>query len=299
MDKLQFIPRRQFGMQIYFAKNSDKYSIIYNEEDKKYYIRILKNGDWHYPTWQSDGFNKLKDAQDFLNLHNWEDADVYNIEENQDNTESEMKSFIDAMETFKFIKDKNPFFSDVLVYIKSFKFNDNDILKDVDIRIMRFDDGSINTLIYLDGKRLPKDKQPADTYSVDTLVKTLDKIFNKYNYDIFSCVYLTNEKSVINAAISTRDLTKNMVRVKSSNVWGYNINIKSRKDKTGDVVVQFKGKNGGPDDIYIYYDVPIKIFRKWHSAPSKGHYFWKYIRNYYKYSKLTGDKRGKLQNAIN
>lgn len=100
-------------------------------------------------------------------------------------------------------------------------------------------------------------------------------------------------------AASSRDLTRDMVRTKSSNIWSYRINVKNNRDKTGDMYIQFKGKNGGPDDIYVYYDVPIKIYKHFVSAPSKGHAFWKYIRNVYKYSKLTGDKRGKLKNAIN
>lgn len=108
-----------------------------------------------------------------------------------------------------------------------------------------------------------------------------------------------NRQYVINCAISSRDMTKNMVRVKSSNIWSYGINIKRRGDDTGDVLVQFKGKNGGPDDIYMYYDVPVKIYRQWIAAPSKGHFFWVNIRNYYKYRKLTGDKRTKLRNGIN
>lgn len=106
-------------------------------------------------------------------------------------------------------------------------------------------------------------------------------------------------QDVIECAISSRDLTKNMVRVKSSNIWAYNINIRQQGDKVGDVVVQFKGKNGGPDDIYMYFDVPVRVYRQWHSAPSKGHYFWEHIRNNYKYRKLTGDKRTKLRNGIN
>lgn len=117
---------------------------------------------------------------------------------------------------------------------------------------------------------------------------------------VFACIYESgiNTKAIM-AAMNTRELTKNIVRVKSSNIWGYNINIKKYGDPVGDVVVQFKGKNGGPDDVYIYYDVPVKVYRRWHTAPSKGHYFWRYIRNNYKYSKLTGDKKGKLKNAIN
>lgn len=108
-----------------------------------------------------------------------------------------------------------------------------------------------------------------------------------------------SDRSAIMAAISTREIAKNMVRVKSSNVWSYNINIRDYGDDTGDVYVQFKGDKGGPGDVYVYYDVPVNLYRRWHSAPSKGHYFWRYIRNNFKYSKLTGDKRGKLANAIN
>lgn len=117
---------------------------------------------------------------------------------------------------------------------------------------------------------------------------------------VFACIYDKESLEAIFAASkSTRDLVKDIVRVKSSNIWGYNINIKDRKDKTGNVVVQFKGKNGGPDDVYIYYDVPIIVYRRWHTASSKGHYFHQYIRNNYRYSKLTGNKRGVLPNAIN
>lgn len=104
---------------------------------------------------------------------------------------------------------------------------------------------------------------------------------------------------VITCAISSRDLTKNMVRVKSSNIWAYNINIRQQGDPTGDVVVQFKGRNGGPDDIYMYFDVPVSVYRRWHTAPSKGHFFHQYIRNNYRYRKLTGDKRTHLPNGIN
>lgn len=104
-------------------------------------------------------------------------------------------------------------------------------------------------------------------------------------------------KSIL-AAINTKNFSNKLIRVKSSNVWSIGLNMKDRKDKTGDLLVQFKGKTGGPGDVYIYYDVPFALYRKWQTAPSKGHFFWKYIRNYYKYSKLTGDKKGKLKNAI-
>lgn len=102
------------------------------------------------------------------------------------------------------------------------------------------------------------------------------------------------------AGISTKDITRSMVRVKSSNVWSYTINIKNRKDKVGDVYVQFKNEHGGPGDVYCYYSVPVNIYRKIVSATSKGHAVWQYLRNNSNgYSKLTGDKRGKLRNAIN
>lgn len=130
--------------------------------------------------------------------------------------------------------------------------------------------------------------------------KVIKASLSKYD-DIISNIFMfeSSARDVIEASISTRDLTKNLVRVKSSNIWAYAINIKDRKDKTGDVLVQFKGKNGGPDDIYIYYDVPIMVYRRWLTATSKGHYMWQYIRGKYAYAKLTGDKRTKQHGGIN
>lgn len=133
-------------------------------------------------------------------------------------------------------------------------------------------------------------------------IKISSKYKLHYSDDIVASIAFLDKSrtnDIITAAINTRNLTMDMVRVKSSNVWGYNINIKDKKDKFGDVVVQFKGSNGGPGDIYIYYDVPVLTYRRWHTAPSKGHFFWQYIRNNFKYAKLTGDKRGKLKNAVN
>lgn len=127
-------------------------------------------------------------------------------------------------------------------------------------------------------------------------------IVSQRDYDLYSCVMCSDIEiayAIVNSAINVRDLSKNLVRVRSSNVWSYGINVNKNGDKTGTVVAQFKNQNGGPGDIYIYYDVPVSIYRKWVAAPSKGHFFWKYLRNRYNYSKLTGDKRGKLPNAIN
>lgn len=111
---------------------------------------------------------------------------------------------------------------------------------------------------------------------------------------IFSGEYRTK----ITAAISTRDMVKHLVRVKSSNIWAYGMNVRNAKDKVGDIIVQFKGRDGGPDDVYLYYDVPVQVYRRWLSAASKGHYLWRYIRGKYKYAKLTGDKKTKMVGGI-
>lgn len=139
------------------------------------------------------------------------------------------------------------------------------------------------------------------TYRISKLLKRLDRIHASANQEIFQSVHLqsTSERNQTILAASSKDYTQNIARVKSSNVWGYSINIKDRKSGVGDVIVQFKGPQGGPGDVYIYYDVPVRVYARWQSAPSKGHYFWQYIRNFYKYSKLTGDKRGRLPNAVN
>lgn len=118
-------------------------------------------------------------------------------------------------------------------------------------------------------------------------------------YQLYASCMCDKDSYIIQAAINTRDLSKNLVRVRSSNVWSIGIDIRDKKDKTGTVIAQFKNKNGGPGDLYIYYDIPIIVYRKWITAPSKGNYFWRYIRNNYSYSKISGDKRGKLPNAIN
>ena len=110
----------------------------------------------------------------------------------------------------------------------------------------------------------------------------------------------TAGRQPIMAAISSKDITRNMIRVKSSNLWAYTINGRDGQDsKLGDVYVQFKGKHGGPGDVYCFYDVPVKIYRQLLSSNSKGHAFWQYIRGKYAYAKLTGDKRTKQKGGVN
>lgn len=132
---------------------------------------------------------------------------------------------------------------------------------------------------------------------IEALLKVLDRITCNDNFS--SVIYRGLEFRPIVAAkgSSSRDFRNNLVRVKSSNVWAYGSEMKT--NRIGDVYVQFKGKNGGPGDVYKYYDVPVTLWRKFISATSKGHFVWKYLRNNFMYSKLTGDKRGKLKNALN
>lgn len=132
--------------------------------------------------------------------------------------------------------------------------------------------------------------------SIHKVLRLSERVLSAYGYDLFSDIC---KRSSIFAAINTKNLASDLVRVKSSNVWAYGLNIKDRKSPVGDLVVQFKSKDGGAGDVYIYYDVPTMVYRRWQSAPSKGHYFWTYIRGKYSYSKLTGDKRGKMKGAIN
>ena len=106
----------------------------------------------------------------------------------------------------------------------------------------------------------------------------------------------TPGKSASRQRTSTKDFVKKLMRVKSSNVWSYAFNPKD--ENVGDMLMQFKNKNGGPGDIYIYYDVPNKIWQRLVAAPSKGHAFWDMIRHRYTYAKLTGDKRTHLPNGI-
>ena len=144
-----------------------------------------------------------------------------------------------------------------------------------------------------------EDATQIDSQSFKRPIKLIDYIENLLkSYDIESIKLVPreddNSTSVFGA--TTRDFAKKLLRVKSSNVWSYAFQPKT--EQIGDLLMQFKGDNGGPGDIYIYYDVPSKIWRKLVAAPSKGHAFWEYIRNIFKYAKLTGDKRTHLPNGI-
>lgn len=125
----------------------------------------------------------------------------------------------------------------------------------------------------------------------------MKKIVRNKGY-IISHIYEDDELQVILATRSSREITKNMSRVKSSNIYSQTINVNDPDGKVGDVYIRFH-KNGKPTDTYVYYDVPVKLYRRWLSASSKGSFFWHNMRHNFWYTKLTGDKYGKLKNSIN
>lgn len=116
---------------------------------------------------------------------------------------------------------------------------------------------------------------------------------------IEAAMQVTTETLPIMAAINTKNLAQNLVRVRSSNVWAIGFNVRKAGDNVGDLIIQFKNKNGGAGPVYIYYDVNVKVYRRFINSTSKGHFVWTDIRNNYKYSRLTENKRGVLPNAIN
>lgn len=137
--------------------------------------------------------------------------------------------------------------------------------------------------------------------TVADAIQTIESCYERYMYSILENVAFTSisDRKAVMAAINTKNIAQNLVRCKSSNVWAYGMNIRDRKDKTGDLIMQFKNKNGGAGDVYIYYSVPVTMYRRLQSATSVGHFVWQYLRNNFNYSKLTGNKRGVLPNAIN
>jgi hypothetical protein len=134
------------------------------------------------------------------------------------------------------------------------------------------------------------------------VIRYIFDIFDKCKVDPIksACICDPNaDMQAVTAAISSRNLSSKLQRVKSSNLWSYAFDTSDRDAKFGTMLIQFKGRQGGPGDIYQYFDVPINLWRRFISANSKGHFFWVYVRNNFKYRKLTGDKRGKLPNAVN
>ena len=176
-------------------------------------------------------------------------------------------------------------------------------------------DDAILITVYKDNQEVASDQFTAPTRFIDFVEDTL----NQYDIEtaeivepdelvvadngitisasrIFSKSFQNRHDNSRRNKTTTQDFVKKLARVKSSNVTSYAFQPKD--EKTGDMLMQFKRKDGGPGDIYIYYNVPNKIWQRLVASPSKGHAFWALIRNVYTYAKLTGDKRTKLANGI-
>ena len=287
---MKFTSKRENGILSYHPDSSDKISIV--ECSGKYCIRMMDNNEWVYPYWSGiqNGFNSITEAQEWLQDKDVDNATIDSIDVIQSHPESPYDELGEAMDMLGFESEQ----ADLYTLSAATKSGNS-------INIMiKNTSGMISTSYSVDGI-LMNAWSPKPTRSVSRTIRNVERILSTYQVDLSPIMLMTdvNRRSAVLAAASSRDLTQNLVRVRSSNVWAYGINIKNRKDRTGDLVVQFKNKNGGAGDVYIYYDVPVQIFRRWQSATSVGHYFWVYIRNHYNYSKLTGNKRGMLPNAVN
>jgi len=178
-----------------------------------------------------------------------------------------------------------------------------------------YDDGILVT-VYKDNQEIDSQQFTASLRFIDFVEDILNQYEVQYSEIVEPDELIIADKGILASTIfakrafpkknyhdtskrnktTTQDFVKKLSRVKSSNVWSYAF---QPKDNTvGDMLMQFKSKNGGPGDIYIYYDVPSKIWQRLVAAPSKGHCFWQLIRNVYTYAKLTGDKKTHLPNGI-
>ena len=74
----------------------------------------------------------------------------------------------------------------------------------------------------------------------------LKRLITYQNYPIITDILICDSNfrvdvcDIITAAINTRDFAKTMVKVRSSNIWGYNIDIKDNDADTGDVPQNFR-----------------------------------------------------------
>lgn len=288
MAKIRFSKRRLDGLMFYPAYGTDKFRLW--GDGGRFYLQIRTNKGYRYPDYAGDGFASITEAQNWLNMMDWENATTNHIEA-RDNEQDEDLEF--AMTILGLHKESTP-----NQWMNTFENEDG---QDFHIWVTKYADGLLHVDAYRGDKKFAQSSIGNGTYDVSKLIRIVDAFMQKYSLSSIECCELTETscRDAIMAAITTKDLLKGLVRCKSSNVWGYNINIRDRKSGVGDMIMQFKGKNGGPGDVYIYYDVPVRTYRRMHTAPSKGHFFWVNIRNTFQYAKLTGNKRGVLPNAVN
>lgn len=246
-------------------------------------IRLIQSGNRFHifmndtiPDWDI-GFSSIDEAETFLNQHDWEHANPNIISEMDIRKDIEL--FANIYNLKQLSKDKYEKELEPLNKIElSFVVNDFEFALVI------------------------KTNQHVETFDdLEDACAYMDNLMRFHEISIFDIE--ANDSSISNhisilASISTRDLTKNLVRVRSSNLWAYCINIKKAGDKSGDVIVQFKGPKGGPGDIYQLFGVPLAVWHKMLSAPSKGHAYWQYLRGKYPYKKLTGDKKTKMKGGL-
>ena len=266
--QLQFNKKNIFGASIFTSSQTDKVSLVQGT-DSRFYVRMNCDGSWMYPEWQFDGFESQCDAESYLSMLDLDSTDFEKAEFDPDELgfTYQLIGLLYDPDT-----DKYTFSSD----------DDTD---------MEIECDPLNPLCVCYSENGETECQEYDSF--DDLIEDVEQTILSCNHRIFS------KRVPVTAAINVRNLASQLFRVKSSNIWAYRLFMRDRHDKTGDLIVQFKDKNGGAGHVYIYYDVPFMIFRNWQATQSKGHYFWKHIRPYFKYSKLTGDKIGKLKNAVN
>ena len=244
---------------------TDGYTLIQSKSGE---FSICKDGK--VTNWGT-GFQSVKCAENFLRKHD----------------------YIRASDTFLPIADDDICFIEEMY---GFTPTGNDEFKgnNLSFKVSNAGDGT-NRLTF-------KGKDCSTSFcTIDSALKWLDERIPLTGVVSSVCYRGTDLRSILAAKgkRNPREITRNLVRVKSSNVWAYGVEIKDNNSKVGDVYVQFKAKNGGPGDVYRYYDVPITLWKKVLASPSKGHAVWKYLRSNFLYSKLTGDKKGKLKNAVN
>lgn len=286
MHMLEFYPCNEYGRTLYYSRDTDMYSMI--QDTDAIWIRIKSDFGWVYPSWGKP-FDSVYEAECFLCDYDYENGTCETLPLRLEDQKVTRRDVYEAMQVLGLQQASS---SCNGVYTSDFNTADHTYHIDVQMHA----DGCLCVTIHADADLLEYSTFDLHTCPLGHVIFVVDSWLHQYHLGSFSEIELDD---AVYAAISTRELSKNLVRVRSSNVWGYSIDIKDRKTGVGDVIVQFKGDKGGPGDIYIYYDVPVKIYRKWHTAPSKGHFFWQYIRNKYYYSKLTSDKKGKLDKAIN
>lgn len=253
-----------------FIKSSeDVYTSTHGYEVRKVNGSYFIFKDSKIATWQT-GFSCVQCAQDFLNRHDYISATATKISISFSDVEDIAKMYgfsISDDKAFFLNQDNRTFFIRYTPFETTFTTEQDGVTSTYDID------------------------------SADALIDIIEESINSSN--IFNATMIDKKTSRKIQCASSRDISKNLVRVRSSNLWAYGMNVKDYKNKMGDLVIQFKGREGGPGDVYMYFDVPTKLYQRLLSAPSAGHFFWKYIRNNFKYRKLTGDKKGKLPNAVN